>query len=111
MDELRDELFKDLKIELADELHGEKDERLLSVKIKNVMREVKQQRNYQKYHDKSFIDNDMQQFYSVVHNLVIYDWNTIGAEGEQSHSENGTSRGYVDRTKYLAAVIPFATVI
>lgn len=111
MDELRDELFKDLKIELADELHDEKDEKLLSVKIKNAMREVKQQRNYQKHHDKSFIDNDMQQFYSVIHNLVIYDWNTIGAEGEQSHSENGTSRGYIARNTYLSAVIPFATVI
>lgn len=111
MDELQDELFKDLKIELADELHGENDEKLLSVKIKNAMREVKQRRNYQKSHGKAFIDEDMQQFYSVIHNLVIYDWNTIGAEGEQGHSENGTSRSYVDRNTYLSAVIPFATVI
>lgn len=111
MEELQDELLKDLQIELADEIHSDSDVALLSLKIKNAIREVKQQRNYQKSHDKAFIDNDIQQFYSVVHNLVIYDWNTIGAEGEQSHSENGTSRGYVDRTKYLAAVIPFATVI
>lgn len=111
MEELQDELLKDLQIELADEIHSDSDVALLFLKIKNAIREVKQQRNYQKSHDKAFIDNDMQQFYSVVHNLVIYDWNTIGAEGEQSHSENGTSCGYVDRTKYLAAVIPFATVI
>lgn len=111
MEELQDELLKDLQIELADEIHNDSDVALLSLKIKNAIREVKQQRNYQKSHNKEFIDNDMQQFYSVVHNLVIYDWNTIGAEGELSHGENGTSRSYVDRTKYLAAVIPFATVI
>lgn len=111
MEELQDELLKDLQIELADELHNESDVALLSVKIKNAIREVKQHRNYQKHHDKTFIDHDIQQFYSVVHNLVIYDWNTIGAEGEQSHSENGTSRGYVDREKYFATVIPFATVL
>lgn len=111
MDELQDELLKDLRIELADDLHSDSDVAILSLKIKNAIREVKQLRNYQKYHNKEFIDEDMQCFYPVVHNLVVYDWNTIGAEGEQSHSENGISRSYVEREKYFAAVIPFTTVI
>lgn len=111
MIDLQDELFKDLKIELSDELHSDKDEKILSVKIKNAIREVMQQRNYQKGHDKAFIEADMQQFYPVIHNLVIYDWNKIGAEGEKSHGENGISRGYADRNTYLSSVIPFATVI
>ena len=111
MEELKDELLKDLQIELADELHNESDVARLSLKIKNAIREVIQHRNYQKHHDKAFIDRDIQQFYSVVHNLVIYDWNTIGAEGEQSHSENGTSRSYIDRGKHFAAVTHFATIL
>lgn len=110
MDELRDELYKDLLIELADEIHDSSDEKHLSLKIKNAIRDVKQHRNYQKHHDSQFIDEDMQQYYSVIYNLVIYDWNVIGAEGETSHSENGISRAYVAREKYFDAVIPFATV-
>lgn len=110
MDKLQDELFNDLMIELEDEIHNDSDEKRLSLKIKNAIRDVKQHRNYQKHHDRQFIDDDMQQYYSVIHNLVIYDWNLIGAEGETSHSENGTNRNYVAREKYFDAVIPFATV-
>ncbi|RKI36312.1 hypothetical protein D7V86_24525 [bacterium D16-51] len=111
MDELQDELLKDLRIELADDLQSDSDVANLSLKIKNAIREVKMRRNYQRDCTREFIEQDMFQFYSVVYNLVVYDWNKIGAEGEQSHSGSGTSRSYVDREKYFAPVIPFATVV
>ena len=111
MDELQDELLKDLEIELSEELHTEKDRKLLSVKVKNAIREVMHKRNYQKGHSKEFISSDMWQFYSTIHNIVIYEWNTIGAEGESGHSEKGTSRNYIDRNKLFSSVVPFATIV
>ncbi|MCI8338149.1 MAG: hypothetical protein HFH62_05605 [Lachnospiraceae bacterium] len=111
MDELQDELLKDLRIELADDLEDDSDVANLSLKVKNAIREVKMRRNYQKGCSREFIEQDMYQFYSVVYNLVIYDWNKIGAEGEKSHSDSGTSRSYVDREQYFAPVTPFATVV
>lgn len=111
MDELQDELLKDLRIELKDELENDSDVANLSLKIKNAIREVKLRRNYQQNCSREFIEQDMLQFYSVIYNLVIYDWNKIGAEGEQSHSDSGTNRSYVDREKYFAPVTPFATVV
>lgn len=81
MDELQDELLKDLRIELADDLQSDSDVANLSLKIKNAIREVKMRRNYQRDCTREFIEQDMFQFYSVVYNLVVYDWNKIGAEG------------------------------
>ena len=111
MEELQDELLKDLCIELKDDLETDSDVAVLSLKIKNAIREVKMRRNYQKDCSREFIEQDMLQFYSVVYSLVIYDWNKIGAEGEKNHSDSGTSRSYVDREKYFATVMPFATVV
>lgn len=110
METLQDELLKDLKIVLAEELHTDSDVAILSLKIKKAVLEVKSRRNYQKHHDKVFIDEDMQKFYSAIYDLVLYDWNTIGAEGQSGHSENGISRTYVEREKYLAGIAPFVTV-
>ena len=47
----------------------------------------------------------------VIKRLALYDWNTIGAEGHSSYSDNGTSRTFVSRDDILSQVIPFATVL
>lgn len=36
--------------------------------------------------------------------LIIFDYATIGAEGQTQHSENDISRHYVDRNKYFANI-------
>lgn len=111
MEELLKELQTDLEAELSAELHSDTDKALLSSKIKGAYREVKLRRNYQEHHTQEFIDKDMEKLYPVIKYLALYDWNTIGAEGQESHSENGISRGFVKRDEILAKVIPFAQVL
>lgn len=110
MEELQDELLKDLKLELVDELHKEVDAAILSSKIKTAIRSVKRRRNYQKHHNTQFINEDMQNYYDVVRSLAVYDWNMRGAEGQVSHSENGINRSWIERDKILATVVPFVDV-
>lgn len=70
MDELQDELLKDLRIELADDLHSDSDVAILSLKIKNAIREVKKLRNYRGTRKifccrHSFCNRDLRRFYEV----------------------------------------------
>lgn len=111
MEELLKELQTDLEAELSAELHGDADKALLSSKIKGAYREVKLRRNYQEHHTQEFIDRDMEKLYPVIKYLGLYDWNTIGAEGQTGMSENGTSRTWRSRDEILAKVIPFAQVL
>lgn len=111
MENLLDELQKDLEAELASELHNESDKASLSSKIKGAYREIKCKRNYQNHHTEEFIDSDMDNMYSIIKELALYDWNHIGGEGEISHSENGTSRTWYSRDDILRKVVPFVNVL
>lgn len=109
MDELIDELLSDLSDDIG--LTEDKDLKTLSSKIKNAIRDVKEQRNYQDYHTDDFIVSDLNKLYANIRALSLYDWNKRGVEGQSSHSSNGTSRGYEDRSKCFNGIIPFADVI
>lgn len=111
MEELLKELQTDLEEELASELHSDTDKTLLSSKIKGAYREVRLRRNYQEHHTQEYVDRDMEKLYPVIKYLALYDWNIIGAEGQESMSENGISRSFVKRDEILAKVIPFAQVL
>lgn len=111
MEELLKELQTDLEAEIASELHNDSDKVLLSSKIKVAYRAVKRKRNYQEHHMQEFIDSDMLSMYDIIKDLALYDWNTIGAEGQTSMSENGTSRSWRNRDDILAKVIPFVQVL
>jgi hypothetical protein len=43
--------------------------------------------------------------------LTIIQYNKMGAEGENAHSENGVSRSYDDYNKLLYTVVPMVGVI
>lgn len=111
MEELLKELQTDMETELIFELKDDSDKALLASKIKGAYFTVKRHRNYQEHHTEDFIDNDMRSMYDIIRELAMYDWNHIGAEGETSHSENGTSRTWNQRSNILADVTPFATII
>lgn len=111
MEELQDELLKVLKAELKSELLSEDDIKILSLKIKIAMQEVRHKRNYQEHHTKQFVEEDMQNFYQIIYRLVVYDWNMRGVEGQNNHSENGTNRSWIDRDKIFSPVIPFVKTI
>lgn len=107
---LEQEIFADLSAELSvsDENFNET---LLLSKVRNAMREVKRARNYPKTYSDNQIEQDMYDYFSNIRNIALYDYNQIGAEGQSSSGENGTSRSYVDRDKYFSGICPFVRVL
>lgn len=106
---LEEAILDSLETELeADEAF---DEKILEQKIKSVVFEVKQIRGYDRvgYTD-AMIDADIQQFAAQIRNIVLYDYNQVGVEGQQSSSENNTYRMYFDRSKLFAGICPLARV-
>ena len=109
MESLVNEILEDLTTELG--LTEESDLAVLTSKIRNAYREVKRTRNYQSGHTQEFIDRDMGGFYSNIRELALYDFNQVGAEGQTSHSENGTSRVWKERRECLNGVFAFCGVV
>jgi len=105
MEPLIEEILEDLKTELG--LKDESDVAVLTSKVKNAYREVKRTRNYQSCHTQEFIDKDMENFYSNIRELALYDFNQVGGEGQTSHSENGTSRVWKDRKECFIGITAF----
>lgn len=105
MEPLIIEILEDLKTELG--LKKDSDIAVLTSKVKNAYREVKRTRNYQYCHTQEFIDKDMENFYSNIRELALYDYNQVGVEGQVSHNSNGTSRTWKDRKECLSGVAAF----
>lgn len=105
MEPLIIKILEDLVSELC--LKKEYDIEILTSKIKNAYKEVKRTRNYQPYHSKEFIGTDMQNFYSNIRELALYDYNQVGVEGQVSHNSNGTSRTWKDRKECLSGITAF----
>lgn len=107
---LEQEIFADLSAELSvsDENFNET---LLLAKVRNAMREVKRARNYPKTYTDSQIEADMYDYFSNIRNIALYDYNLIGNEGQQSGSENGTSRSYIDRNSLFGGICSFVRVL
>lgn len=105
MESLINEILEDLKTEL--DLQDTSDIAILSSKVKNAYREVKRARNYSPHHSEEFIKKDMENFYSNIRSLALYDFNQVGAEFQSNHSENGYNRSWVDRKECLSGVVAF----
>ena len=107
---LQDEIISELTVELQGEPTFNAD--ILAVKVRSAIREVKMKRNYQatSYTDEQ-IEKDLYNYFSVIKNVALYDYNQIGVEGEQSHSENSISRTWVDRDDLFNGVHSFVSVL
>lgn len=84
---------------------------VLAVKVKAVVKELLNIRSYE--HSgmtDAEIEADINRYYTQCMNVARYDYNQLGAEGEQSHNENGISRQYISRGKLWGGVVPFAKV-
>ena len=104
----------ELNTDLAAEIAGSGTEVLtdvLAIKVKAVVRELLSIRNYE-YSGMTDeeVETDIERYYTQCMNVARYDYNQLGAEGEDSHSENGISRKYVERGRLWAGVVPFAKV-
>lgn len=104
---LENELLEDLSSELeaSDPKFNQK---LLVPKLRNAMREVRRARRYPKHYTESQIAEDMGDYYSNIRSIALYDYNLIGAEGQSSSGENGTTRSYIDRDKLFSGIIPLS---
>ena len=104
----------ELNKDLTDEIQGSGAEVLssvLAVKVKAVVRELLNIRNYE--HSgmtDAEIETDINRYYTQCMNVARYDYNQLGAEGESTHNENGISRSYIERGKLWSGAVPFAKV-
>lgn len=106
MDIFVSELLEELKIELN--VTEESDIKILSIKLKNAIKEIRNSFNFKPYHDDSFILGELEKHTYNIKRLTIYDFAKIGAENETSHSEKNIDRVYEDRIKCFSGIVPFA---
>lgn len=103
---IKTELLTDLATELSDE--PTYDATILEVKVKSAIRELISLRRYDRSNmTDSEITEDLNNYYPQLMNVCRYDFNTIGAEGEETHNENGVNRKFKERSKMWSGVIPF----
>lgn len=87
------------------------DDPFLEQLISQAMADVRRFRHYPASYSEERITKDMNQYESVIVDLVLYDYNKEGGEFQTSSSENGTSRNWIDREKILAGVVPFVKIL
>lgn len=103
-----EDIIEELKIELK-ETEGDKfNEILLTSKVKSAYREVKTARKYPASYSEATVERDMENYYSQVRDVALYDYNITGAEGQTQYSQDGVSVHYVDRNKLFYGVLPIA---
>lgn len=83
---------------------------LLTSKIKNALRDVIKARRYPTNYTKEQIEKDLQNYYSNCREIALYDYNKVGIDFENSHSENSVSANFSDRNNLFAGIIPFSKV-
>lgn len=81
---------------------------LLRAKVENAYREVKTARRYPLSYTDAMIERDIDKYYSQIRSIAMYDYNQIGAEGQTSFSEDGSSIHYVSRDSLFSGVLPIA---
>lgn len=84
---------------------------VIASKVSAVVMELMQRRRYSKSGmSDTAIERDLYDYYPQVLNVARYDFNTIGAEGEDRHTENGVDRTFTERGKLWAGVLPISRV-
>lgn len=83
----------------------------IKVIVNNVVEEVIAARNYKNagYTDEQ-IAKDLFKYKGNIKNLAEYDFAHFGAPHEINHSENATSRTWVERNKLFAGIVSLAQI-
>lgn len=98
-----DDLIAEILQDLSDEI-GNADTTLLLSKVRRAAKEVRRDRNYPSSYTEDMIVKDLENYYSNISELALYDYNQFGAEGQESHSENGISRTWKSRDECKVGV-------
>lgn len=100
------EIKAELKIELKEEANL--DEQLLEVKIRGAYRDVQSALKYDPSVPEATIEKDMESYFSQIKSIALYDYNKIGAEGQDKYSADGENISYEDRNKLFYGILPKA---
>lgn len=85
---------------------------VVASKVSAVVKELIQRRRYKKAGLPDYVvEEDLEDYFTQALNVARYDFNTIGAEGEDRHTENGVDRTFTERGKLWAGVVPIGRVI
>ena len=106
---LKDEIFNDLQEELTAVEDAIFNEKLLKSKVDAAVREVKGARKYPDYYTETAVNQDMEQFYSNIRSIALFDYNQTGAEGLKSYSADGGTLNYLDRSTLFRGIIPIGS--
>lgn len=105
------EMVQDIVDDLTSELEPTDEQfnaTLLAVKVIGAYRDVRSARRYPAYYTEQDVEADMEQFYPIVRTVSLYDYNTIGMEGQKVNKENEVSREFVRRSTLFSGVIPLS---
>lgn len=80
---------------------------ILTEILNDAIAEIKEARHYPSDMSASAIEADLLNYISNIKKLSKYDYNQVGAELQDSHSENGVNRAYSDRRKCFDGVVPY----
>lgn len=108
---VKEAVFRSLKTELEITEGESLNETLLQSKVDNAYEEVKAARNYPSSYSTQAIESDMEQYYSTIRGLALYDYNQIGAEGQISYNADGTSIRYLNRSSLFRGVLPIGGIL
>ena len=73
---------------------------VVASKVSAVVRELVQRRRYKRSGMSDYdIEEDLENYYPQALNVARFDYNTIGAEGQERHTENGIDRSFIERGK------------
>lgn len=87
------------------------DNLLLEQLINQATEDIKNKRRYPKDYTKEEIEEDLKKYESVLVNVVVYDRMKLGGDFQQSDSENGKSRTWVDRNTLFKEIYPIARIV
>ena len=105
---LKDQIYESIKTEVEITEGDRFNPVLLRSKVDNAYREVQTARRYPISYTEAAIERDMNNYYSQIRSIAMFDFNQIGSEGQTSFSEDGSSIHYVDRDKLFSGVLPIA---
>lgn len=87
------------------------DNPLLEQLINQATEDIKNKRRYPKDYTKEEIEEDLKKYESILVNVVVYDRMKLGGDFQQSDSENGKSRTWVDRNTLFKEIYPIARIV
>lgn len=103
------DILTDLSKYLGDEV-SEQDNPVLLILINRAIRKVCSKRYPYGYTDAQK-EAAVSKYRDVVFDAAVYYWEKQGSEGQNSHSENGISRGYQNEDDLYFDVVPMAKTL